>query len=544
MILLAGSIGGCQQKDTTKPAESSSTATTKATQASGTTSADPNAEPIRFTLFYPWSDVIKSSDEITDPNSKYYDKRWGMILDQFNISIDYILADFGTMGEKIRVSASAGDLSDVSLSMGITARELQKLSSEGGIKLLPADVKEKYVNIKRNLDSITAADSYVNADGRFIALPRSLDVNGGNADYMFMLIYRKDIAQQAGIEIKDEYTVEEIFNMFGVIKEKFPEYTVFSHIWPTQILQLGVWQYSPQVVPGNTANFFFNEKTGKYDYAPALPETIEGIKWFKKFYDAGYVPQDFLNLQMYDARAQFSAGKLFCYMDGADIAFLDALRNMFKASNPALDASACLDTFVLLSSENKYMIQDWGGFAAEYIFSPQLDDAKFDRILSLFDYLMSDEGLYLCNYGIEGEHYVMSGDNLISIREKDPATGAYKSFGGADQLPCILQAIVPQAGIAEINPFIDEATRNRIRNLFQKRSADPNNLYIRKFDNKLNLYSSDALLQFTLDPISEINKLVIQESADSIEAVWNAWLADNQSIYRPIIDELNANLLK
>ena len=104
-----------------------------------------------------------------------------------------------------------------------------------------------------------------------------------------------------------------------------------------------------------------------------------------------------------------------------------------------------------------------------------------------------------------------------------------------------MQAIVPQAGIAERNPYINEETRQRVASLFTKRMEG--NHYMRKFDNKLNLYTSDTLMQFNLSPLDEISRIIIQEQAENVEAAWNKWLNDNKDKYESIINELNANLL-
>lgn len=54
-------------------------------------------ERLRVSLLYPWSGFLQSSDEPTDPSSPFYDERWKLIMDKFNISLDYMVADSATM---------------------------------------------------------------------------------------------------------------------------------------------------------------------------------------------------------------------------------------------------------------------------------------------------------------------------------------------------------------------------------------------------------------------------------------------------------------
>ena len=48
-----------------------------------------------------------------------------------------------------------------------------------------------------------------------------------------------------------------------------------------------------------------------------------------------------------------------------------------------------------------------------------VDDKKMERILSLFDYLLSDEGLTMLRYGMEGKDYKREGDKIVVTRMKD-----------------------------------------------------------------------------------------------------------------------------
>ena len=47
----------------------------------------------------------------------------------------------------------------------------------------------------------------------------------------------------------------------------------------------------------------------------------------------------------------------------------------------------------------------WDYAWSESYFSSKVDDEKFDRILQIYDYLLSDEGVMLSRYGVEGETY-------------------------------------------------------------------------------------------------------------------------------------------
>lgn len=52
------------------------------------------------------------------------------------------------------------------------------------------------------------------------------------------------------------------------------------------------------------------------------------------------------------------------------------------------------------------------------------DDAKLDKIVELVNYVSSEEGNRLVSYGVEGEHFTLSGDE-VTLTEKGTTEGEY-----------------------------------------------------------------------------------------------------------------------
>lgn len=500
-------------------------------------------EKLRVSMLYPWSSYLLSTDEVVDPDSVLYDERWQLIMDQFDLSIDYIACDAATMADKLRAMIGGNNMPDVALSlMNMDAREFRLYAEMGGLKVIPESTLEKYPNIMRNLNSVTAKDAY-KVDGGYVAIPRSMDLNGISGDYSYMMIYRKDMAEAAGVTIKDAYTIEEMYDMFEKVQAKFPDIQVASHIWPDQFMQYGLYQYSPYMSSSPVKNFYYDSEAGEYKYAPADPDTIKGIQWFKKMYDAGFINSDYVNLQVNQASTQFFGGSVFCTWNGANAAFLDSIRRTFAVNNPDLSMD-CVDTFLLLDDEGQYMIKDDGNFAGEFIFSPNISDEKLEEFLKLLDFLMSDEGIDLAFFGIEDKHYKVEEDGtLTNLRPYTDATQlSLEPFGGIDSVPCVIQALVPEVSIAFRNPYLDQGAKDRVSYLFELRSENPHFLY--EYDVEYNLYNSDAIERFELDAMAQINKMIIREDYEDLERIWNEWLEENRPDYEKVLADLNSNIRK
>ena len=113
----------------------------------------------------------------------------------------------------------------------------------------------------------------------------------------------------------------------------------------------------------------------------------------------------------------------------------------------------------LIPRRNKITNNTWITTAA-------VEEGKLDAILEFFDYLFSDEGIFITNYGIEGESYkVVDGKPVIQSPYVDNFKGA-RGYGIVPSIfPIYLDAdvfnTISNAGIAEED--MDEITYEAVR---------------------------------------------------------------------------------
>lgn len=492
-------------------------------------------EPVTLTFLYPWSGAIESTDQLIDPESPNYDARWPEVLEKLNLRIEYVLSDFSTGAEQIRVNAASGMLPDVNMNVGLQARELVQYAEEDMVYALDPTVLAQYPNIQRNLDSINGLEAFMTSDGKLAAIPSSMDLNGISGDYTYMLIYRKDMALAAGCEIKDAYTVEELFDMYKKVQEAYPEFALAAHVWPEQTYQWGLYQYCPYFSNVPNQNFYYNEEAGKYVYAPADENTLEGILWTKKFYDAGILGVDYLNMPAYDANTMFLGGTLFSYWYGANCSFLESIISSFYANNPDAPEGA-VDVLLLKDKDGRYMNVEGSNEAGQFFFAPNISEEKLTTALKMFDYLMSDEGIERCFYGLEGVNFTRDENGkLHTIYREDGKKNTVS-------IALICRALVPEVSIAHNNPHVSDFCKERIDYLFKLRTTD--NPFVKKYDVALTSYSSDTFGQLTVNPSNQFHKMIMTMTAEEIPAAWEAWLTENDAQIQSILDELNTNITR
>jgi len=554
VAILVQTLAACSSKKgaTSSPSETSSGSSSRTdsdtgsgggSQASSEEAGNPYAEPVTISVAnFDIPVDAESSDLFTKEGEKYYDPRWQLLAEKFNVRIEYRAYEYSIHQDQLRTMIAADDMPDAMMSTFGAAENL-KYVNDGMLKVLPKGYEENYPNIKASLDMILQRDAFKTEDGRYFAIPRALEGAEPYIDYNMSIYYRKDLAQKAGVEIKDAYTVEELYNMFEKVQAANPDMIMFNHIWPDNMLQLGLIQAVPEIVAG----FYLDKSTNQYVFAFQNPKMVDGIKTFKKFFNAGFIDKEFFNQPMYEARNQFSNNKLFSYFDGFDVLFYDQAVSNYKKSNPDADANAAVGFAWLLDNEGNYQGVESGNSWSEWIFNAKIEDKVLERFLAIYDYLLSEEGLYLSNLGREGIDYKIERDKIISLRQIDPETGLPVPFNTdktvGDHLTPLINGALPDSRINYLNPKYSDEVKETVRHFWDIRK-NASNLKVIEFDLAKASFVGEYYSKATLKPIEGIYKIVYEKSMDEIEAAWQKWLDENSQQINNILNELNSNLIK
>jgi len=488
---------------------------------------------------------LTSSDELTDPDSDYYDERWAYICDKFNVRFEYVSVNYSTWADQIRIMINTDSLPDVAVAALPSPAEYQKYASQGIIKPLPTDYATKYPNIAKNVEAVTAKEAFM-YDGQYIAIPRSLDMGGKSTDYTFQFIYNKKWAIDAGVQIKDAYTVEELYDMYTKVQAKNPNALMYNSIQPNMIFQLGIYQYIDTFFDKPKDNFVLNKDKNTYEWVAAKPEFIEGLKWTKKFYDSGFIHKEYTTLPMYEARTEFATGKTFSYYDGSDINFFcNTVRDAFVQQNPGQEFTDNVDAALLLSSDGKYMERDLGNYWSEVFFSNKIKDDVFERFLEVYDFLCSEEGQFMHVFGMPEKDYTRDAEgNTKTLREINPESGLYNQFNlkVPDGYMMVYHGPVEGTSIHEKNPSLETKARDRIAHLFNLKAKGPTIKF--PYDSKLKAYDSRDFNAFTGDPYKQMNMIITTtKNENEAAAKWTEFVNANKAGAEAVIKELNEKLL-
>lgn len=182
------------------------------------------------------------------------------------------------------------------------------------------------------------------------------------------------------------------------------------------------WIFSP-TFPQFAANQWVQEGDRWIPYY-ASKKMYSVVKQYRKLFADGALDNDFFVMKEDDATEKFAQSKAAALAYKATPDSMSRLVELWNKYNPDKNFYDSVKILHLWKSSDGYRYYYVAPtYWTESYFSAKIDDEKMDRILKLYDYLLSPEGKMLVRYGIEGKDYVRDEEDLIITRPVDETTG-------------------------------------------------------------------------------------------------------------------------
>ena len=406
LTLTMGCLAGCGEK--TQDNDNGSTSSNAPVESQGTegTATEkitfPLAEQVELTIATPDGAVASLADNLPV---------WEEIQKRTNIKINWDVTASKQYVEvmKLRVGAGGGKLPDIMfLPNGLS---LAELGGEGTI--LPL---EEYIanseNILKAYEEFPNVKALTSADGHIYSV-NTLNESAYFAPYCFII--RKDWLERLNLEvpesIDDWMTVLRAFrdqdaNGNGDTNDEVP-FSAGGHAWYTTYWA-NAWGLHLFQSDG-----WYPDENGKMQYEFISDEAKEFYTWLNAFYEEKLLDEEFLTLgdenKLYEKVARNEVGAFTAYP--SRIATLEAA----LAANGVKDA----ELIPVIPPQGPYaqMTEVVGDMTVNgYVVTNSCK--RPDVAVALMDYMMSEEGKELMNFGIEGDTYVKENDGTYSFTEK------------------------------------------------------------------------------------------------------------------------------
>lgn len=412
-MMAAGSLAGCGssgqsggQETAASEAQTQAVSQTESVseekeEASGITF--PLEEQVELTIATPDSSVASLADQLPV---------WQEIQNRTNIKINWDVTASAQYVEvmKLRVTAGGSGLPDIMLLPN--GLSLSELGEQGIILPLEDYIETNGENILKAYEQFPNARALTSADGHIYSI-NQLNESAYFSPYAFII--RKDWLDRLGLEVPD--TIDDWMEVLRAFRDEDANgngdpndevpYSAGGHAWyPT--FWANAWGLHLFQSDG-----WYPDENGQIQYEFISDRAKEFYTWLNGFYEEGLLDPEFLTLgdesKMFEKVARNEVGAFTAY--ASNIPTLEA----------ALEANGVegAELIPLVPPEGPYarQVEIIGDMSVNgYVVTSACENP--DVAVAFMDYLMSEEGSELINFGIEGETYVKEADGTYSLTEK------------------------------------------------------------------------------------------------------------------------------
>ncbi len=472
-------------------------------------------------------------DNVTD--EEWSNEFHQYFMKKFNIEWDYNYVEWGSWAEKLRVWINSGDLPDVSI-WNYNYSDMRSYVDQELLYKFPGDWKQRWPNVAKAYEASPLNLELEEQFGGTYAMLRPIFVYNSQSDPIINQIgvigIRKDWAEAVGFELKDAYTVDETMEYARLIKEKDPgklgDSLIPMSYDPANALTCFVSANSNH---SRSETAFYKDENGVYKWGPAEQETLEALKKYQQAYKEGLLDPEFYLMNDNDKDKFYINGSAALYHMGGVADFRQTADTEMR-TNLKLNSNDVVHEAIVVGNDNKYHNIILGSnFWSSLIFSPDISDENFERIMDFLDYTCTKEGQIVSNMGFEGVDwkYDESG-NPVSILGEN--TSIKEKYGARIESLYILED-----DFAVINPAIKKEYRDRMTEMAQLKLQYGKDEYS-EIDWDKELHTSKEKDQAQLEYATEYANLILQKG--DLETNWKKWVQEKMVLIQPYLDQLNA----
>ncbi|MEK8212061.1 ABC transporter substrate-binding protein [Paenibacillus sp. FSL L8-0463] len=392
-LTLASTLGGCSGNNNSAAGEGNN--------AEGGSTSGTNSKPITLTYF--------SEDSSTNWNNMK-DEVGKIITEKTGVTLDAEFA-VGDPVQKISLIAATGNYPDL-----IAAKaDVGKLVDAGAILDLTDLIEEHAPNIKKMLGDKIVRTKYNLDDQAIYAIPTwsSVDEKKIKADGGFELQHR--VVKEAGYpEIRTVKDFEKVIQDY-ITKHPKDEngnknigLSLNGDDWHMyQVTNSGF-----QTTGGpDDGEYYIDQETHQATYHFRRPEEKEYFRWLNHMNDIGLLDPESFVQKTDQFKAKVASGRV--------LGLADPEWDYGDAQNALKSAGKFDQTYghypVTMSNEYKDTSFWSAGFDGGYGISISSKCKDPVRAIQFLDFLASEEGQILNNWGIEGKHYTVEAGKRVVI---------------------------------------------------------------------------------------------------------------------------------
>ncbi|MCU6713124.1 hypothetical protein M6D81_30935 [Paenibacillus sp. J5C_2022] len=357
----------------------------------------------------------------------------------FNMKVVDKVISYSDYQEKLQLWSVSGELPDVFSHDFINKETYYTWIEQGIIRPLPDDLS-KYPNVEKVLSLPDTQNLKV--DGKFYMIPRLTYRDNDSWALDKALVVRKDWMDKLGLQ--EPVTYKDYSAMLTAFAKNDPDGNGKDDTIGLTFRSSSMLTSIAMGTLPNIANGSWVKEDGQYIPYYASEKMTDVAVQMRNLFANGAIDPDFAIMKTNDGIDKFGQGKVGALAGQATPNALKQYKTAWEKYNPDVkfeDAVAVIPVSWANEEGKRYRFTNVA-FWSESYFSSAVDDEKMDRILQLYDYLLSDEFLTVKAYGFEGVDYKKEGDKFVITRDKNE-DGTYVGF--SEQYPSLHYLFGPLA---------------------------------------------------------------------------------------------------
>lgn len=478
--------------------------------------------------------VSSSYSVITEGTGAYSDEVYQTLQEKFDFDMELYQLTWENGAEKNRMWIASGTMPDFTFWADFNYSEYISYIEQGLIKALPDGWEEKYPNLADAVRATGIAD-LIKVDGKTYCLPKVIH-------YVFSPLetsidpmttyYRKDWAEQVGIQIGETCTVAQLLEYVRAVKALDPigngetiGITSSSTNFVTDLMNLNNPFYSS-----------YKKIDGQYVWGPTIEGTADALAQLQEIYAEGLLDRDFYLYENADAKNVFASGRAAVLSYASQVDHVRMTIDAFEtASDTPIDGWDYIGTTLLVNEDGKWTGKSQSNFWAASLFNPAVSDEAMDTILALMDYLCTREGQELISLGIKGRDWMVDENGEYVILREKREDGSYESILNVyPSTNFFYTLIVLVDSFAFVNPTFDVRTRSA--SIASYENAFAGDMY--EYNPETDFYTSEVKEQYSVDINNYIIQIVMDPTCDA-QAAWNSMIEENRAMWEPLLNEYN-----
>lgn len=372
--------------------------------------------------------AITYSMQVWDSSYKWDTPINKKLEEKTGVSFEYLpVLDGGASGTgKVDVWLASEDYPDIINDSPLT---IGKYKDAGAVIPLEDLIEEHGPNIKKKFGKYY--DLLKDEDGHIYSLYGVNLATEPSPDSQASFLVQYDVLEEAGYpEIK---TLDELYNVLEDYYKKHPKTEDGKDVIPFSGISGGLLDINPALnAAGLPDHGFYAIKDDQVSFAMTSDEVKEYIKFLNKLKNSGMLDKEVFSLNAETAGAKITQGRVLAtYVPGW---LMRGFENSIIANG---DYDKLYAKFPIMLNEN--IVDESNGFPPTGSSTNLAITTKAkhpERIIELIDYLFTDEGQLLINWGIEGQHYdVVDGKRVRNPEfdaklKGDPSVGTNEGIQG------------------------------------------------------------------------------------------------------------------